>query len=155
MPMLLFGYGNPARGDDALGPLFVERLGELLPEHPEWGELRLLTDFQLQPEHALDLDGCRRVIFVDASLSCPAPFAFSVIEPAPGFGCTTHGMSPEALLAVFRKVCGREPPPAWMLGVRAESFGLGEPPGEAARSHLEAALAFACRLLAAGRPRVG
>ena len=24
--MLVFGYGNPGRGDDALGPTFVERL---------------------------------------------------------------------------------------------------------------------------------
>ena len=49
---LVFAWGNPSRGDDALGPALVERLEAARPAHPEWGELALLTDFQLQPEHA-------------------------------------------------------------------------------------------------------
>jgi hypothetical protein len=28
-PTLIFGWGNPSRGDDALGPLFVEHFAEL------------------------------------------------------------------------------------------------------------------------------
>jgi NAD-reducing hydrogenase large subunit len=37
-PTLIFGWGNPSRGDDALGPLFVEHFTELAARHPEWGE---------------------------------------------------------------------------------------------------------------------
>ena len=53
-PRLVIGIGNPSRGDDAIGPLAVERLEALaLPG------VELLTDFQLQVEHALDLIGRR------------------------------------------------------------------------------------------------
>ena len=70
-PLLVLGVGNPSRGDDALGPLFIERAAEALKERVAAGELELLTDFQLQIEHALDLEGRRRVVFVDASLLEP------------------------------------------------------------------------------------
>ena len=80
-PVLVFGWGNPGRGDDALGPALIERLEAARPRHPEWGGLTLLTDFQLQPEHALDLEGHARVILVDASTSCEAPYAFSRLDP--------------------------------------------------------------------------
>ncbi len=148
MSVLIFGYGNPSRGDDALGPLLLERLEAVLPAHPEWGEVALLTDFQLQPEHALDLEGRERVLLVDASVSCPAPFAFSQPAPAPQAGYTTHAMSPGALLAAFRQVTGRAPPPAYLLTIRGVAFELGEPLSPPARAHFEAALAFLPRWLA-------
>lgn len=148
MSALIFAWGNPSRGDDALGPALIERLEAALPQHPEWGGVALLTDFQLQPEHALDLDGCERVLFVDASVSCAAPYAFDRLRPVRDFGYTTHAMKPEALLAVFRQVTGREPPPAWLLTIRGDSFELGEPLGAGARAHLEAAAGFVESLLA-------
>jgi len=145
--MLIFAWGNPSRGDDALGPALIERLGVALPAHPEWGEVALLTDFQLQPEHALDLDGHDRVLFVDASVSCASPYVFDRLQPSAGFGYTTHAMQPEALLGVFRQVTGREPSPAWLLTIRGLSFGLGEPLSAEAAANLEAAAGFVESLL--------
>ena len=66
-PTLVFGIGNPSRGDDAIGPLMIERL-EREQSAGRLSGVDLLTDFQLQPEHALDLRGRARVLFVDASL---------------------------------------------------------------------------------------
>lgn len=148
MSILILAWGNPSRGDDALGPALIERLAALLPQHPEWGEVTLLTDYQLQPEHALDLEGRECVLFVDASVSCAAPYAFGRLLPERDFGYTTHAMKPAALLAVFRQVTGREPPPAWLLTVRGESFELGEPLSDGARAHLDAAVGFVESLLA-------
>jgi hydrogenase maturation protease len=142
MSTLLFAWGNPSRGDDALGPALAEHIAAALPCHPEWGEVDLLTDFQLQPEHALDLEGRDRVLFVDASVSCVPPYVFERLQPLRDFGYTTHAMRPEALLAVFRQVTGRAPPPAWLLTIRGHSFELGEPLGTAAGAHLAAAAGF-------------
>ena len=150
-PLLIFGWGNPSRGDDALGPSLLERIQAARPGHPEWGEVALLTDFQLQPEHALDLDGCARVLFVDASVSCVPPYVFDRLQPSRDFGYTTHAMKPEALLAVFRQVTGREPPAAWLLTIRGFAFELGEPISDGALAHLEAAAAFLESFLA-GKP---
>jgi len=145
--VLIFAWGNPSRGDDALGPALVERIGARLPAHPEWGEVVLLTDFQLQPEHALDLVGHGRVLFVDANVSCVPPYFFGRLQPQAGFGYSTHAMQPEALLAVFRQITGREPPPAWLLTIRGQGFELGEPISAGAQAHLAAAVAFVESLL--------
>ena len=63
-PILVFGYGNPSRGDDALAS---ELLG-LLKTSCANGELPevfdLITDFQLQVEHTIDLKKRERVLFL-------------------------------------------------------------------------------------------
>jgi hydrogenase maturation protease len=139
-PTLIFGWGNPSRGDDALGPLFVEHFGALAARHPEWGEVECLTDFQLQVEHALDLQARRRVLFVDASLDAPAPCSLERISAARDASFTTHAMSPQAVLKVYADIDDNEPPPCWLLAIRGERFELGQDITEAARNNLVAAL---------------
>jgi len=139
-PLLVLGIGNPSRGDDALGPTFVERAGALLAPEILGGRLELLTDFQLQIEHALDLEGRSRVFFVDASVSASPPFELTRVMPEVGAAFTTHAMSPAAVLETHRKVAG-EPPEAWLIAIRGERFELGEPLSGPASENLEAALA--------------
>ena len=147
-PTLVFGWGNPSRGDDALGPLFVERFTALAALHPEWGAVDCLTDFQLQVEHALDLQGRRRVLFVYASLDAPAPCSLVRIEAARDASFTTHAMSPQAVLKVFADIDGGQPPPCWLLAIRGERYELGEPPSDAAQQSLRAALLLAADWIA-------
>lgn len=137
---LIFGWGNPSRGDDALGPLFVEHFTALAARHPEWGEVDCLTDFQLQVEHALDMQGRRRVLFVDASLDAPASCSLTKIEAARDASFTTHAMSPQAVLKVYADIDEGAAPPCWLLAIRGESFELGEALGAAARENLKTAL---------------
>lgn len=139
-PLLVLGVGNPSRGDDALGPLFVERLGEALSGELSRGAVDLLTDYQLQVEHALDLTGRERVLFVDASVRACAPFELSRIAARRDRSSSTHALSPEAVLAVHLDALGETPPEAWILAIRGECFELGAELSHAARSHLEAAL---------------
>ena len=75
-PVLVFACGNPSRGDDALGPEFLQRLEAELEHQEKTKHIELLTDFQLQIEHAVDLNGRERVVFVDASMAAVAPFEF-------------------------------------------------------------------------------
>ena len=72
-PVLLFGYGNLSRGDDALGPLLLE----YAESHCDLDAIEILSDFQLQIEHALDLENRRLVLFVDASVACANAFDFT------------------------------------------------------------------------------
>jgi hydrogenase maturation protease len=142
-PTLIFGWGNPSRGDDALGPLFVEHFTALAARHPEWGEVECLTDFQLQVEHALDLQGRRRVLFVDASVDAPAPCSLTCIEAARDASFTTHAMSPQAVLKVYADIDEGEAPPCWLLAIRGERFELGDELSATARLSLQAALQLA------------
>lgn len=141
-PLLVFGWGNASRGDDALGPLFVERLRERLGDAAE-EQVQCLDDYQLQVEHALDLVGRQRVLFVDASLTCAPPFEATPLQPRRDASFSSHAMSPQAVLQAYLELHGHAPPPATLLAIRGERFELGEPPGEAALRHLEAALDWA------------
>ncbi|MDP2367125.1 hydrogenase maturation protease [Rhodoferax sp.] len=150
-PLLVFGWGNPSRGDDALGPMLLEQLEtRLAAQH--WVGVQCLTDFQLQVEHALDLGGRQRVLFVDASLRCAAPFEITRLTPARDHSFTSHAMSPQAVMQVFRELHGRAPPPCNLLAIRGERFELGEPPTAVALAHLTLALAAALHWLAAQAP---
>ena len=140
-PLLVLGVGNPSRGDDALGSLFVERAAEALGPEVRAGQVEFLTDYQLQIEHALDLEGRRRVVFVDASVHAAPPYQYAPVEPYRDESFSSHALSPAAVLDTHRSVVGT-PPPAWVLGIRGESFELGEGLSPGASANLEAALLF-------------
>ncbi len=132
-PVLVLAVGNPSRGDDALGPELAARIeAEQLPG------IEVISEFQLQVENALDLDGRELVIFVDAGMDTPAPFEWRPVQAAPDFLHTSHAISPEAVLATFLRVRNAAPPPAGVLCIRGESFELGESLTPAAAANLEA-----------------
>ena len=141
-PLLVFGWGNPSRGDDALGPLLVEQLAEQARHLLPAGQLACLTDFQLQVEHALDLVGRQRVLFVDAAQDLDQPFNVRPLQPARGAGISSHAIAPEAVLQVYQDLYG-EPPASTLLAIRARSFSLGEAPSKEALTDLAQALAWA------------
>jgi hydrogenase maturation protease len=154
-PLLVFGWGNRSRGDDALGPLFVERL-QVLAEAAGLAGLEFLDDYQLQVEHALDLVGRDRVLFVDASLSCAAPFDVTPVHAARDVTFTTHAISPASVLQAYRDLMRAEPPDCTLLAIRGQRFELGKPPGPEALAHLERALQWALSwLTAAHAPKTG
>ncbi len=143
---LLVGVGNPSRGDDALGWHFSERARERYSDLIAAHELEVMTDFQLQIEHAFDLADRDHVLFVDASLSAPPPFSLgSVTHEAPT--AFSHTMSPAALLRVMDELGRPRPGRVDVLAIRGESFELGEPLSVDAAAHLEEALAAVDRML--------
>ena len=135
-PVVVFAVGNPSRGDDAIGPVFCDRLGEWLAMGGMSNQFELIEDFQLQIEHALDLRGRSLALFVDAGIGTPAPFIFAPIRPSTAVAHTTHALSPEAVLQVYRQTELSDPPPAYVLCIRGEQFDLGDPLSPAAMSHL-------------------
>jgi hydrogenase maturation protease len=141
--VLLFGYGNLSRGDDALGPLLLE----YAESHCDLDGIEVLTDFQLQIEHALDLENRRLVLFVDASVACVDAFDFAVLEPARDKSYTTHAMSPAAVLDVYQSIKKQTPPPCFLLSIKAEQFELGDGLSANAENNLVEACSFAGRLL--------
>jgi len=143
----VLGWGNPSRGDDALGPELVRRLESIASGRVDWQAHAFVTDFQLQPEHATDLIDRDLVLFVDAAQGTLAPYSFTRVRRARDPSFTTHAMNPAAVLAVYHQVYEREPPDAYVLAMRGESFELSEAMSEAGARHLEAALELAARLL--------
>lgn len=150
--IVLLGCGNPSRGDDALGPALLARVRQWLCDRPDLN-VRVVEDYQLQVEHALDLAEADLVLFIDADVAAHAPFVLRRATGRRDASFTTHALSPEAVLHVAREVLGREPPPAWVLGVRGEEFALGAPLSTNALGHLEVAWDEVLELLDDARAR--
>ena len=138
-PIVVLACGNPSRGDDALGPLLLGRLDTWLTEEGLAGQFELIEDFQFQIEHALDLESRAAALFIDAGQDTSGPYTLqpAVADDTPGH--STHAISPAAVLAVYRRIVGGEPPPASVLCVRGEAYELGEGLSASATKNLEAA----------------
>ncbi|PVZ87871.1 Ni/Fe hydrogenase [Serratia sp. S1B] len=146
-PLLVLGWGNSSRGDDALGPLFVECLKRMSGADVA-GRVEFLDDYQLQIEHALDLLGRSAVLFVDASVDCTIPFQVTRLRAAPDASFTSHSLSPQSVMEVYRNLTQTEPPPCTLLAIRGVCFGLGELPEPEVLLHLSQALVWGQRWLA-------
>jgi hydrogenase maturation protease len=136
--VLLIGYGNPLRGDDALGPMAVERLRPLLTG------AELLSCHQLAPELAERLARCELALFVDAA-ACGEPGTVRVqrLRPQAEVNASlTHHLHPAALLELARALYGRAPEAMLVTGAGA-TFDSREGLSAKARE----ALQEICRLL--------
>ena len=143
--LLVFAVGNESRGDDALGPLLLRQL-----QADADGQAEFLEDFQWQVEHVTDLYGRDAILFVDADVSCSAPFELSEIGASHDNSFSTHAMSPAALLHAYRQVYAAEAPPAFVLRIRGHGFELGSSLSQEAENNLAGALQAARAWLARG-----
>lgn len=138
-PTLIIGYGNPSRGDDALGHLLHEWLESAQAAGDLPADFDTLTDFQLQIEHALDLQDRALVLFIDASISAAAPYEFSRLTPLRDKSYSTHALSPAAVLSVYQQVCKPPLAPCYQLAITGYEFELGQPLTPGAKANAEAA----------------
>jgi hydrogenase maturation protease len=140
-PVLVFGVGNPSRGDDALGPALAERLEHWLQAEGIAG-IEVLSDLQLNIEHALDLEGRRQVLIVDAAVGGNAPFTCEKVRPERDVSYSSHAVSPQAVVQIYRDLRLPNPPETDLLAVRGTSFELGDGLSLEAERNLEAAWVF-------------
>ena len=146
-PTLIFTYGNPSRGDDGLGPAMFELLETDKPSEHYLDDVELLTDYQLQIEHSVDIEHRDRVLFIDASVSADAPYEFCQLHANRDNSYTTHAMSPASVLDVYQQINQRRPPPSYMLSIRGYEFGLGQELSQQARLNLQQGYEFIKQLL--------
>lgn len=139
--LLILGIGNPGRGDDGLGPAFVnavqalvegdprfhnecfndERFHDPLCHDPCFEHVRMQENYQLCVEDALLLCECRTVLFVDACLQGEEAFTFTPLHPADPSNLGSHHLSPEQLMALTNVLYGHKPE-AWVLAIRGYAF---------------------------------
>ncbi len=116
--ILIIGYGNPGRQDDALGPALAEAVeGLALPG------VTIDCDYQLTVEHAEMASRHRVVIFADATTEAGEPFVWSRVEPGePGIRFTSHHLAPADVLGLARDLFSAEPE-GHVLAIRGRRFG--------------------------------
>ena len=139
--MLVYGYGNPGRQDDGLGPLAAEEIEKLGYPFADTD-----ANYQLQIEDAEEISRYDVVIFVDASIEGEQPFTIRKIEPALKIAFTTHAMGPESVLALCQGSFAGSPD-TWLVAIRGYGFDIGEELTERARGNFQQALSFIILLL--------
>jgi hydrogenase maturation protease len=142
-PIVVIGYGNSLRGDDAVGRRVVERISERRLPY-----VVSICATQLVPELAAQVADARAVIFVDACLSEHAKnVVVREIDDASCFHGASHEGSPRELLALGAMCYGRMPS-AWIVAVPVASFELTDGLSTAASEQVALAVEAVDRLVA-------
>ena len=115
--LLVFGYGNPARGDDGIGPVFVERVRAMNIRGVDTD-----SNYQLTVEDAYNIAGYQYVFFVDALASGDAPFTMLRIDGFEESGSiSSHSVLPGEVVMLAKELFHAELD-AYLLGIRGYCF---------------------------------
>ncbi|MCG3138267.1 MAG: hypothetical protein HJJLKODD_02129 [Phycisphaerae bacterium] len=148
--ILVFGYGNPGRQDDGLGPALAAMVAD-------WNcpGVTVDCDYQLNIEDAATVAEHDGVIFADAAVNGPEPFAFQEILPFYQPTFTTHHQEAAGVLALAAQLFNKKVP-GYLLAIRGYDFNeFGESLSAAAQLNLQQAATFLRQFIqnqAAGEP---
>lgn len=104
--ILIIGYGNPLRSDDAIGQLVAQTMQQRLHHM----RIQVYTSYQLVPELASLISSAGLVVFIDARMSgTPGKIFYEGVVPDEQSGSLTHHVTPGSLLAAARELYGNAP----------------------------------------------
>lgn len=146
--ILVFGYGNPSRQDDGLGPALAAAFEEMdLPG------VVVDSNYQLTVEDAATVAEYDVAVFVDAATEGLEPFSLEPIVPRPNPSFSTHSVRPEAVMSLAHELFDAKTA-GFVLAIRGYAF---EPYiselTEKAGQNLREAIEFLSAAIRAGRLR--
>jgi hydrogenase maturation protease len=144
--VLVFGYGNPGRLDDGLGPFVAEAIERLaLPE------VTVETAYQLAVEDAHTISQHEVVVFVDATVQRGGkPFTLERVAPRVQTAFTSHHLDPASALGLAHDLF-RSETRGYLLAIPGHEFNdFGECLSSAAQANAQAAVAFLAEALGRG-----
>ena len=135
--ILIMGYGNPMRGDDALGPLAAETLRQRFAGQDD---VHVRAVHQLTPDLAEQLAAYDMAVLIDARHAAPEGQVFleevGAAAQAPS-GAFSHYVTPGELLQVTETLYGVRPRLV-LAGITATAFDVGQPLSAAVQEALPA-----------------
>ena len=145
--VLIYGYGNPGRQDDALGNEMIIKIQAWIDEHG-LGCMSTDSNYQLNIEDADNISDWDIVVFVDASREDIHEYKFCDLEPIEDkVEFTMHAVSPSYVLHLSQKLFNKQPE-AYILGIKGYEWELEEGLSANAKLNLEQAFQFLTRKLA-------
>jgi len=144
--VLVYGYGNPGRQDDALGNEMVEKIKEWATKN-HFTNIETETNYQLNVEDAELISKKDVVVFVDASQEDIHEFKFTHLESsAEKVEFSMHAVSPEYVLYVCKDLF-QKTPKSCQMAIKGYDWEFQEGLTDNARLNLEQAFQYLTRRL--------
>jgi len=118
--VLVIGYGNILRGDDAAGVRAAELVAKRYPE------IECICVHQLMPELAEQVAQYNTVVFIDAEVNAIKPNVRTVEFSDGSDQPRTHFLSPKSLLTLSQQLYQRVPTTVYAIGIPATEFEFSE-----------------------------
>ena len=119
--VLVVGYGNSLRSDDAVGLYAVREMQKVGTR----SNVEFLEMHQLQPELAEIMSRKDLVIFIDAAMhGISGETRYEPVLPSSKTPEMSHSTNPESLLFMAKELYGHVPK-AILVTVAGECFGIG------------------------------
>jgi hydrogenase maturation protease len=119
--VLVIGYGNDLRSDDAVGKRVAEAVATWKLPY-----VQALAVHQLTPELTVRLTDVERAIFVDAyKATHDQEVQVRPLEPFPTGGIAGHTGDPQSLLALTKALYSHCPQ-AWWVTIPGVNFEVGD-----------------------------
>jgi hydrogenase maturation protease len=146
--VLIIGYGNTLRGDDAAGIRAVELIAK---RHPE---IESVCMHQLMPELAEQIAENEIVFFCDADVNVKQPNVRLIVPSNEMDQPRTHFISPESLLRLSQQLYQRMPLKAFIIGIPASQFEFSEELSELTKKAVEESVILVESLLPFGNSKL-
>jgi hydrogenase maturation protease len=147
---LIIGYGNPMRGDDAVGCHAARVLEQHFWNDPD---VEVVATQQLNPEMVDDILQRDFVLFLDASFgNQPGTILRTTVSPEPGPGGFDHHSTPASLLTAAAQLYG-DAPFAMSITMAGWSFDSGQKMSQTVTRRMTDFIRLAQEAVEAHRPK--
>ena len=135
--VLIYGYGNPGRQDDALGIVMADRIRAWIEEHVH-NSLEVDQNYQLNIEDADKIRDYDLVVFVDASVKDIQDFELEEVTPTLTTEFSMHSVSPAFVLGLCNEISDTCPK-VFQLHIKGYEFEFMKEMSNRAKTNLDGA----------------
>lgn len=143
-PVLVYGLGNPLRGDDGLGFYAVERLSQQIKSEA----VQFTHNYQLALEDSLTFSQFKSIVLIDAMRNSDA-LCLQRVTPRSGAHYTSHQMDAAAIMYLCENLY-QVRPNCFQLGIPGQDFEMASFLSPKAEGFLQQALQMMTQRLSNG-----
>lgn len=135
--VLVYGYGNPGRQDDALGIFIADSIQKWIDER-DISSIEVDQNYQLNIEDASKIKDFDLVIFADASIKIMDSFKLEEVIPDLKTEFSMHSVSPSFVLGLCQEI-SEICPKVYQLHIKGYTFEFMQEMSNKAKENLNKA----------------
>ncbi len=139
--ILVYGYGNPGRQDDAMGNIMADRIEEWAKEKG-YDHISVDSNYQLNIEDADNISQYDVVFFIDASIEEIDDYILTEVKASDAtIEFSMHAVSTSFVLDLCKKMYNKTPE-TYLLHIKGYEWDFMEKISDAAQENFDRAFSF-------------